>query len=85
MYFTHAHTLSIYDQNIWEGKFHNKLNHSDREQTWTAIPLDSLWLAVGAEVATAVADGDALNRGATDGAELTTKAVGDLELKVGSA
>ena len=44
-----------------------------------------LRLAFGAEVAAAIADGDALNRGATDGAELTTKAMGDLKLKVGSA
>ena len=42
-------------------------------------------LALGAEVAAAMADGDALNRSATDRAELTTKAVGDPKLKVGSA
>ena len=42
-------------------------------------------LAFGAEVAAAVADRDTLNRGATDRAELTTKAVSNLELKVGSA
>jgi len=40
---------------------------------------------VGAEVGAAVADRDTLNRGAADRAELTTQAVGDLELKVGSA
>ena len=40
---------------------------------------------MGAEVATAVADNYPLNRGATDGAEFTTQAVGDLELKMGSA
>ena len=40
---------------------------------------------MGAEVAAAIADGDALNRGATDGAELAAEAVGDLELKVGGA
>ena len=32
-----------------------------------------------------MADGDALNRGAADCAELATKAVGDLELEMGSA
>ena len=40
---------------------------------------------MGAEVAATIADGDALNRSATDGAELTTQAVGNLKLKVGSA
>ena len=40
-------------------------------------------LAVGAEVGAAIADGDALNRGATNRAELTVKAVGNLKLKVG--
>lgn len=48
-------------------------------------PLDSLWLTLGAKVATAVADDYPLNRGATDGAKLTTEAVGDLKLEVGSA
>ena len=43
------------------------------------------WLASGAEVATTIADGDALNRGAADGAGLTAQAVSDLKLKVGSA
>ena len=38
-----------------------------------------------AEVRAAVADGDSLNRGAADRAELTTKAVGDLKLEVGGA
>jgi len=32
-----------------------------------------------------MADRDALNKGATDGAELAAQAVGNLELKVGSA
>ena len=45
----------------------------------------SFWLAFGAEVAATVADGDALNRGATDRAGLTAQAVGNLKLKVGSA
>ena len=44
-----------------------------------------LWLAFGAEVSTAVADDYPLNRGATDGAELTTQTVGNLKLEVGSA
>ena len=39
-------------------------------------------LAAGAGVATAVADGDALNGGATVGAGLATP-VGDLKLKMG--
>ena len=42
-----------------------------------------LWLAVGAEVAAAIADGEALNQSPTDGAELTTKAVSNLKLKMG--
>ena len=41
------------------------------------------WLTLRAEVAAAVADGDVLNRGTTDRAELATQAVGNLELKVG--
>ena len=47
-------------------------------------PLNTLinWLAVGAEVATTVADGDALNRGATNRARLAAP-VGNLKLKVG--
>jgi len=64
--------------------FHNKLNSSDWEQTYAAA-LDFLWLTLRAEVAATIADGNALNRGATDRAELTTKAVGNLELKVSSA
>ena len=40
---------------------------------------------MGAEVGAAIADGDALNRGAADRAELATQAMGDLELKVGRA
>ncbi len=54
------------------------------EQACT-IPLDPLWLALRAEVTAAIADNYPLNRGATDGAELATQAVGHLELKVGSA
>ena len=49
---------------------------------WKGFYLDSL--AVGAEVATTVADRDALNRGTADGAGLTTT-VGDLKLEVGGA
>lgn len=60
------------------------LDNNYREQTCAAL-LDFLWLALRAEVAATIADGNALNRGATDRAELTTKAVGDLKLKVGSA
>ena len=44
-----------------------------------------MWLAVGAEVAAAVADGSALDRGAADRAALTTQAVSNLKLKVGGA
>ena len=50
-----------------------------------ATPLDFLWLALRAEVGTAVADNYPLNRGAADRAELTTEAVGNLKLKVGGA
>ena len=42
-------------------------------------------LAFGAEVGAAVADKYPLNGGAADGAEVTTKAVGDLKLEVGGA
>jgi len=42
-------------------------------------------LAVGAEVGAAVADGYPLNGSTTDGAEITAKAVGNLEVKVGCA
>ena len=42
-------------------------------------------LAVGAEVGAAVADGYPLNGDATDGAEVTTKAVGNLKVKVSCA
>ncbi len=42
-------------------------------------------LAFRAEVCAAVADNYPLNRGATERAELTTQAVGNLELKVGRA
>jgi len=42
-------------------------------------------LAVGAEVGAAVTDSDALNGDATDGAEVTTKAVGNLKMKVSCA
>jgi len=47
--------------------------------------LFSLWLAFGAEVGTAVADDYPFNSGTADGAELTTQAVGNLELEVGGA
>ena len=46
-------------------------------------PLNSSWLALGAEVAATVADGDTLNRGATNRAGLTTQAVGNPKLEVG--
>jgi len=42
-------------------------------------------LAFRAEVGAAVADSDAFNGGAADGAEVTTKAVGNLKVKVGCA
>ena len=50
-----------------------------------SLTLSMYRLAFGAEVAAAVADNYPLNRGATDGAELTTQAVGNLKLEVGSA
>jgi len=39
-------------------------------------------LAVGAEVGATISDENSLNGGATDGAEDTTKAVGNLKLKM---
>jgi len=42
-------------------------------------------LAVGAEVGAAVAGSYPLNGSTTDRAEVTTKAVGNLKMKVGSA
>jgi len=44
-----------------------------------------LWLALGTEVRTTVADNYAFNGGAADRTEFTTKAVGNLKLKVGCA
>ena len=41
------------------------------------------WLAVGAEVATAVADRDTLDGGGANGAEPTTKVMSNPKLKVG--
>lgn len=40
---------------------------------------------MGAEVGTAVTDGNAFNRGAADGTELAAQAVSHLELEVGGA
>jgi len=48
-------------------------------------PLNSSWLALGAEVAATVADGDTLNRGATNRAGLATKVMGNPKLKMGCA
>ena len=49
---------------------------------YDSLILSMYRLAAGAEVAATVADGDALNRGATVGAGLATP-VGDLKLKMG--
>ena len=52
-------------------------------KTYASSILAGCWLALGAEVGAAVADSYTLNNGATNRAELTAKAVSNLELKVG--